>query len=765
MKKVLVSFISLFLLVNLSITGASADTLEPKMQVKLVNYIGNQSQLTITPTGDYLVQEANIRLTSGKSYLVKYDNSKISLVEGSTLLFQTDSLNLVPLAEMNYLTINKRAYLGSFRFIPESAKYVRPINEVFMEDYVKGVVPFEMMASWNKEALKSQAVAARTYALSYLNKVMDDTINYQVYGGYAWHPNSTAAVDETKGEVLKSNGRLISAVFSASNGGKTESNTNVWGTSPVAYLTIKTDEFDAKTPWTFSVKKQQINPSLIAWDQMKEADASLTSSIKTWMLSHGYAGKDIKITAIPVLSLTTPTSGGRVSKGNMTIEFLTKDKVDPSGLFTPQKLEYKNVPASQIRAMVGIRTMLSYLATNITETTEATTVSGLGDGHGVGLSQWGAKNRADAGQKYNEILAFYYDGTTLSKEYTERPQSALPSSDAATPPVVETPSSGAANPPVVETPSNGAVTPPVVETPSSGTATTPVKETPSSGAANPPVVETPSSGAANPPVVETPKADTIAPKISSVKVSVDNVKNKATISFNTDEKAKISIYIKDSNGKILTYLAQNVLTERGTTAKEYSTATLANGKYFVGIIAIDESNNRASTLPSFDVKKIIPVKDTTAPKLTGIKVSVNNTSNKGTLIFNLNETAKLTVYVKDSKGKILTYLKKDALTKAGTLTLPYSTAPYANGKYTVGINALDPSNNKSSAAASFEVKKLKTGKVIVSLLHVRTSASSKAKIIGIIKKNQTVTILSTSGGWYRISYGKLTGFVPKTAVK
>ncbi|MBT2658791.1 SpoIID/LytB domain-containing protein [Bacillus sp. ISL-18] len=739
MNRIVVSFLSFFLLFNLFISGVSADTIEPKLQVKLVNYIGNQTQLTIRPTGDYLIQGSNLRLKNGTSYVVKYDSNRIIVLEGSTTLIQSDSVNLIPSLETNYLTINNRPYLGSFRFIPENSKYVRPINEVFIEDYLKGVVPFEMMAGWKKEALKSQAVAARTYALSYLNKVMDDTINYQVYGGYAWHPNSTAAVDETKGEVLKSNGRMISAVFSASNGGKTESNANVWGTLPVAYLTIKTDEFDAKTPWTFSVKKQQINPAIIAWDQMKETDASLTSSIKTWMLSHGYAGKDIKITAIPVMSLTTPTSGGRVSKGNITIEFLTKDKVDPSGLFTPQKLEYKNVPASQVRAMVGIRTMLSYLVTTTTETTEAITVSGLGDGHGVGLSQWGAKNRADAGQTYKEILAFYYDGTTLSKEYTERPQLAVPSSDASLPPVVETPASGTVTPPVAGTPANGTATPPAVETPA--------------------------NGAATPPVVETPKADTIAPKISSVKVSADNAKNKATISFYTDEKAKITIYIKDSNGKILTYLAQNVLTERGTTTKEYSTSPLANGKYFVGIIAIDESNNQASTLPSFDVKKIVPVKDTTAPKLTGIKVSVNNCSNTGTLIFNSNETAKLTVYVKDSKGKILTYLKKDALTKAGILTLPYSTAPYANGKYTIGINAVDPSNNKSSAAASFEVKKLKTGKVIVSLLHVRTSASSKAKIIGVIKKNQTVTILSTSGGWYRISYGKLTGFVPKTAVK
>ncbi|WP_342043690.1 SpoIID/LytB domain-containing protein [Bacillus sp. OTU2372] len=709
MNRIVVSFLSFFLLFNLFISGASADTIEPKLQVKLVNYIGNQTQLTIKPTGDYLVQGSNLRLTNGTSYVVKYDNNRIILLEGSTTLIQSDSVNLIPSLETNYLTINNRPYLGSFRLIPENSKYVRPINEVFIEDYLKGVVPFEMMAGWNKEALKSQAVAARTYALSYLNRVMDDTINYQVYGGYAWHPNSTAAVDETKGEVLKSNGRLISAVFSASNGGKTESNANVWGTLPVSYLTIKTDEFDAKTAWKYSVKTQQIDPTIQSWDQMKEFDPTITTSIKSWMLTHGYTGKEIKITAIPILSLNTPTSGGRVSKGDITIEFFTKDQVDQYGKFLPQKIEYKNVSATQIRAMVGIRTMLSYLVSNITQTSDNITVSGLGDGHGVGLSQWGAKNRADAGQNYNEILAFYYDGTTLTKEYTDRPQSvAQPSPE----------------------PIDQAEVPTTI-----------------------------------PIVIETPPADTTAPQISAVSVNVDNAKSKAVISFKTNEKAKISVYIKDSTGKILTYLSQDALTEPGTINKEFNTSTLANGKYYAGIIAMDGSNNRSSTLPTFEVKKIVPVRDTTAPKISSVKTTVDNTNNKASLTFNTNETSKLTVYIKDSKGKILTYLKKDALTKAGAVKVDYSTNSYANGKYTAVIITMDTSNNKSSATAAFEVKKAKTGKVLVSLLHVRTSASSKAKIIGTIKKNQTVTILSTSRGWYRISYGKLTGYVPQTAVK
>jgi SpoIID/LytB domain protein len=402
------------------IPSAFAESTEPKVQVKLKNYIGYQSQLTIQATGEYIIDQTNIRLIDGKTYKVKYDNGKVLLLDGSKLLFSSDHLNVLPLKNANYLTVNNRAYLGSFQFIPESSKYIRPINEVYLEDYLKGVVPFEMMGSWNREALKAQAVAARTYALSYQSKVIDDTINYQVYGGYAWYPNATAAVDETMGKVLKVNGSLISAVYSASNGGKTESNANVWGTTPVSYLTIKNDEFDSKTPWQFSVKKHQFTPTNLTWDQMKESDTTLMNSIKSWMLGHGFSGKEIKITDVPVLTLYAPTSGGRVSKGDITVMFLTKDKVESTGAYIPQKLVYTGVSASQIRAMVGIPTMLSYLVTNITNSTDSITVSGLGNGHGVGLSQWGAKNRADAGQSYNQILAFYYEGATLVKQYSER---------------------------------------------------------------------------------------------------------------------------------------------------------------------------------------------------------------------------------------------------------------------------------------------------------------------------------------------------------
>ncbi|MGG3467101.1 SpoIID/LytB domain-containing protein [Neobacillus pocheonensis] len=178
----------------------------------------------------------------------------------------------------------------------ENNRYVRPINSVSMEDYLKGVVPIEMYPSWNIEALKTQAVAARTYAMSYTTRgVIDDTILYQVYGGYNWTANSTKAVDETEGQVAQFNGRLISAVYSASNGGRTETNTNAWGTALVPYLAIRQDPYDPKTVWSFTIHKTQIDltskdlaKASEWWSTTKEADLAITSNIKMWLTDNGY---------------------------------------------------------------------------------------------------------------------------------------------------------------------------------------------------------------------------------------------------------------------------------------------------------------------------------------------------------------------------------------------------------------------------------------------------------------------------------------------
>lgn len=435
MKHVLLSIIVFILFISLLPNSRfQAQDTEPIVKVKLVNYLGNKSEITIKPNGDYLTSDENLILKSNETYILKQVNGNLSLYKNGNLLNSFQTFSVQPVESKSQLSINNRLYLGSFDFIVENNLYVRPINSVYMEDYLKGVVPIEMYPAWNIEALKTQAVAARTYAMSYLNRgIINDTISYQVYGGYVWTPNSTKAVDETKGQVLQYNGRLIDAVYSASNGGMTESNSNAWGNTAVPYLTIKEDNYDPKTVWSFSFHKTQIDlatknlskPSEW-WTSTKEADPAIANNIKMWLNNNGYANKEIKIIAIPTFSLYDRGSGGRVKKGDITVDFIVKDLTDSTGKLIPQHISFSDVSASKLRAMVGNRTMLSYLIDEVNNDTKITLVKGRGDGHGVGMSQWGAKYMADAGKTYEEILKFYYTNISIAKLYNPLPKTSSP---------------------------------------------------------------------------------------------------------------------------------------------------------------------------------------------------------------------------------------------------------------------------------------------------------------------------------------------------
>lgn len=420
MKRVLTPILlaSLFFSTTPVFPVQAAET-EPLVQVKLVNYLGNPSSLSFVPTGDYFTSDYSLFLQSGVTYTFKQENGQLALYQGTQRLVVADELSLNPFRESDRLAINNRSYAGGFRFVVEENKYVRPINTVYMEDYLKGVVPIEMYTSWNAEALKSQAVAARSYAMSYVNTVINDTVSYQAYGGDVGTVSTNQAVDATQGEVLMYNGKAINAVFSASNGGVTESNSNAWiGSTPVPYFGVKNDSYDPKTTWNFSINKQQIDltgkdlsrPDTW-WSTTKEKDSAIATNIKTWLYANGYTPSDIKLINVSSLSLYDVLSGGRVNKGSITLDYLVKGKT------SVQRLTLTDLAASKIRAMIGSRIMTSFLVDKVDVATSVITVTGRGDGHGVGMSQWGAKYRGDAGQSYRDILGFYYSGTSIEKPY------------------------------------------------------------------------------------------------------------------------------------------------------------------------------------------------------------------------------------------------------------------------------------------------------------------------------------------------------------
>ena len=140
-------------------------------------------------------------------------------------------------------------YPGDIEFIAKGGN-VQIVVHVYMEDYMRGVLPYEMDNSFPLEALKAQAVAARTYALKKMSAQaatydVVDTTSDQVYNGTpSGNERCAQAVQETSGIVGTVNGEYMASYYTASNGGQTESVANAWGSGSYSYLTIKDDPYD-----------------------------------------------------------------------------------------------------------------------------------------------------------------------------------------------------------------------------------------------------------------------------------------------------------------------------------------------------------------------------------------------------------------------------------------------------------------------------------------------------------------------------------------
>ncbi|WP_080843958.1 SpoIID/LytB domain-containing protein [Cytobacillus gottheilii] len=428
--------LTLFIAASNLLPSASAISTEPLLKVKLQNTLGNKEAITIIPAGDYAATDGNETyiLTDQHHYSLKIaSDNNICLWSGSTKLQCSETITLSPMNKDHYLSIQNTPYNGSFE-IKQENNFVRPYNFIYMEDYIKGVVPKEIYASWPTEALKVQATAARSYAAFRESNTIVDGVSNQVYGGYFWSPdidrngiykNSNLAVDATKGKIITSNGKIIDAVYSSSNGGYTESNSNEWGSTQLPYLLSKRDEFDgldSRILWSISLQTQQIdlrdldlsNPESW-WDQVTEADATAAEKIKELL---NKPDENLKIVAIKELDIHTVTSGQRVEKADIPVEYISENQVDSDGNILVKETVIEDVTRGSLRSILGSK-MLSYYIKKVDHNDQTITVSGAGFGHGVGLSQHGAKNRALDNQDYMDIINFYYTGTLVTDRYTQ----------------------------------------------------------------------------------------------------------------------------------------------------------------------------------------------------------------------------------------------------------------------------------------------------------------------------------------------------------
>ncbi|GGA87445.1 SpoIID/LytB domain-containing protein [Ornithinibacillus halotolerans] len=391
---------------------------ENMVTVKLKNYVGHSDNITIQIKGDFLSFDPTLELQEGVKYELILEKGILHIQKGEEKQELQGGLVLVP-KQYDYnhtIYINERPYLGAMEFVIEDGRVIRPINQLPLEDYLKGVVPFEVFSSWGPETLKAQTLAARTYAVSKIDQVIDDTVSYQVYGGYEWDVNTTKAVEETKGEVITFNNRLVETFYSASNGGKTENNANVWGGQPLQYFPIKNDPFDPTHPWEYKLNRTQIDYDSINfnnpnwWEDTVEKDTEIIQTIKSWLNRNGYPG-DIKILSIPVFELKgDKLASERSVQGSITVTFMRRLI---EGLVLFEQVELIDVNLNRIRPMIGGTIFKSYLIDSLKLENEVYTMKGRGFGHGVGMSQWGAHFMGEQGKTYREIIEFYYPGTKI----------------------------------------------------------------------------------------------------------------------------------------------------------------------------------------------------------------------------------------------------------------------------------------------------------------------------------------------------------------
>ena len=205
-----------------------------------IGIITNASRIGVGSSNATSIIDANTnktvcKLEAMKGYeIIPYKNTMAIRLNGKFYQIYSDNIVIKP-GTGGYISAKSKWYRG-FLMIQNRGQKLTVINNVDLEDYIKGVVPSEMPSGWEMEALKAQAVAARSYALANLGKRaslgfdLKDTPEDQAYGGASAETARTnSAVDETSGLVLTYNYKVVPAYYSASAGGKTINASQVWG--------------------------------------------------------------------------------------------------------------------------------------------------------------------------------------------------------------------------------------------------------------------------------------------------------------------------------------------------------------------------------------------------------------------------------------------------------------------------------------------------------------------------------------------------------
>lgn len=309
---------------------------------------------------------------------------KLEVNSGTILLNKNESeTNWVTVIPLNgIMNLNGRPFRGKAEVAVDTDGKLVLINELSLEDYLKGVINREISSAWEIDAVMAQAIVARTYALykkrDRTNRFYDleSSVLDQVYGGAETEDARVRyAVENTEGLVLTYNDKLIKPYYFSTCGGYTEDGNNVWGEAK-PYLKMVRCKYCKSSPafnWTQNLP---------------------LSKIESVLRSAGY-----RINGINSIKVLSQYDSGRIKKIRISGE---------SGVATLTGVDFRRI--------IGYDVIKSTMFNVLIEGSSAV-FKGKGSGHGVGLCQWGAKGMAEDGYNYKEILEHYFPGTIIRRWY------------------------------------------------------------------------------------------------------------------------------------------------------------------------------------------------------------------------------------------------------------------------------------------------------------------------------------------------------------
>ncbi|SHI03238.1 SpoIID/LytB domain-containing protein [Sporanaerobacter acetigenes] len=459
MKKILFFLMVLLLVININCTSSYAKDMynDEYIKVKLQRPIKSNNCISLKSENGFVISSFDgylkemDKLIVNEIILTLGDNDSISIKDKNDYILYSfgnnDNIYISSIDEFEPIVkVENDSYRDYLTFVRNENK-IDVINYVSLNHYLYGVVSREMPSTFPLESLKAQAIASRTFALKNMNKHIKegynlcDSTDCQVYGGYDSETEITnRAVDETSGIVLKYNNELIEASYHSNSGGYTEDSSNVWGTS-YPYLRAVEDEFSIGLPnsnWQIILSSSDIRNKLLK-NNINIGDIISLNSIE---ISEN--GRVVKLKIVG-------------TKGEIVLE---KDKIRQvfgysdikSNWFDIRKIDGNNLDnvIEEVYVMDAIKTVKIKLNDSYATSGEKAkifsnregfkrivtdkgiedinkaqalngspqfVIEGKGYGHGVGMSQWGAKKMGELGYTHDEILKHYYSGVELTTLY------------------------------------------------------------------------------------------------------------------------------------------------------------------------------------------------------------------------------------------------------------------------------------------------------------------------------------------------------------